>query len=262
MALAGPVVGLGHVERLDLEGPVGDEYERPGLPSVLDGLLALALGNCHVAEVLHQDLLVLGSEVVLVAGELLDLDPLQLAVVSGYLRLVLDELPYQVDRVAVLNPHERPVHALPEQRPRRLGVGRGHPPLEEAEVRVAPVEYVADDELDEPLGLSHELVEREERPLVLDVGELGEVLVRVGLLGAEALLAGVDLAEAADGRLERELAGHGQADLEGLPLGVVREHERLDREGLAGPLAVAHGHDVGVRELHVLLVHEQVHGHV
>merc|ERR1719310_1112668 len=97
MALAGPVVGLGHVERLDLEGPVGDEYERAGLPSVLDGLLALALGDRHVAEVLHQDLLVLGTEIVLVAGEL----------------LVLDPLPYQVDGVAVLDPHERPVHALP-----------------------------------------------------------------------------------------------------------------------------------------------------
>mmetsp|Transcript_4817 Transcript_4817/g.10607 ORF Transcript_4817/g.10607 Transcript_4817/m.10607 type:complete len:351 (+) Transcript_4817:122-1174(+) len=262
-ALPAPIICLGHVERFDLERPMRHEYECAELLAVLHVVRPLILRHGLVAKVLHQNLLVLAAQVIVVGGKLLDLDALELAIVAGDLGLFLDQLLNEVDGIPVLDSDERAAHALPEQGPGGLHVGGRHSALEELEVILTPFERVVDDELDESLGLRDERVEVDECPLVLDVRELGEVLGGIGLLSPKALLACVDLAKAADGGLEGKLAANSEADLEGLVgVGIVGEHEGLDVEGLAGSLAIADGHDIGIGELHVLGVHEEVHGHV
>ena len=256
------IVDLGHVEGLDLEGPVRHEDEGPDLVAGGDVGLALVLGDGHVAKVLHEELLVLGAQIVLVSGQFLHLDALHLAGVGlvGELGLVLDELADDVDGVAMLDADEGPIEALPEEGPGGGEVGGGHPPLQEVKVLLAPLIGVVDDELDEPLGLRHESVHGLEGTLVLDVEELSQMLVGVGLFGPERLLARVHLLEAQDGGLEGELGRYGQTYRERIAILVGGEEVGRYGKGFAGTLAVTDGHDVGIGQLDVLLVHEQMHG--
>ena len=261
-ALAGPVVDLGHVEGLDLEGPVRHEDKGADLVAGGDVGLPLILGDGHVSKVLHQELLVLGPEVVLVSRQLLHLDPLHLAGVGvvGELGLVLHELSDDVDGVAVLDADEGPGEALLQEGAGGGEVGGGHPPLQKVKVLLASFVGVVDDELDEPLGLGHQAVHGLEGALVLDVEELGQMLVGVGLLGPEGLLARVHLLEAQDGGLEGELGRHGETDGQGVAVLVGREEVGRYGERFAGALAIADGHDVGIGQLDVLLVHEEMDG--
>ena len=151
---------------------MGDEDEGPYLAPGFHVRLTLVLRNGHVSEVLDEELLVLRPEIVLIARELLDLYPLELAVVVWELDLVLDELADEVDGVTVLDTDKGAVEALRQQRAGRVKVGGAHARLEEGKVLLAAVVGVADNELDEALGLVDEPVHGEEGPLVLDVEEL------------------------------------------------------------------------------------------
>mmetsp|Transcript_2018 Transcript_2018/g.5814 ORF Transcript_2018/g.5814 Transcript_2018/m.5814 type:complete len:291 (-) Transcript_2018:801-1673(-) len=203
-AFAGPVVDLGHVEGFDLEGPVGHENEGADLVAGGDVGLALILGDGHVSKVLHQELLVLGPEVVLVSWQFLHLDPLHLLRVGlvGELGFVLDELPDDVNGIAMFDADEGPVEALLEEGAGGGEVGGGHPSLQEVKVFRASLVSVVDNELDEPLGLGHQPVHGLESTLVLDVEEFCQMLVGVGLFGSERLLARVHLLEPQDCGLE------------------------------------------------------------
>mmetsp|Transcript_326 Transcript_326/g.948 ORF Transcript_326/g.948 Transcript_326/m.948 type:complete len:449 (+) Transcript_326:371-1717(+) len=256
------VVTLGHVERLDLKRPVRHEHKRPELLLLGQPRLPLILRHSHVPKVTHEKLLVLRSEVILITRKLLHLHPRHLAVVVGELRLLLHQFPDEVDRVAVLDPDEGPIKALHQERPGRLDVRGGHAPLQKVEVRLAPFVRVPDHVLDEALGLVNKPIHPNEGTLILDVQKLGEVLRRVRFLCAEGFLARVHLAEPRDGRLERELGRHSEGHGNFAALGVLGEHSRRDRECLPGSLAVADGHDVGISELDVLLIHELVNGEV
>ena len=99
--------------------------------------------------------------------------------------LVLDvEIVEPLDRVDVRETHERPlgldevgVELLDERSRRRVS--------EQA------VDRLADDRLD----MRHEVVERDERELGLEVRVLGEVAARVRVLSTERLLYAEDVAE-------------------------------------------------------------------
>ena len=241
---------------------MGHEDEGPDLVAGGDVGLALILGDGHVSKVLDEELLVLGTQIVLVSRQLLHLDALHLAGVGlvGELGLVLDELADDVDGISMLDADEGPVEALLEEGAGGGKVGGGHPSLQKVKVLLAPVISVVDDELDEPLGLRHESVHGLEGTLVLDVEEFGQMLVGVGLFGPERLLARVHLLESQDGGLEGELGRYGQTNREGVAILVGGEEVGGHREGFAGTLAVADGHNVGIGQLDVLLVHEQMHG--
>mmetsp|Transcript_44281 Transcript_44281/g.94256 ORF Transcript_44281/g.94256 Transcript_44281/m.94256 type:complete len:456 (-) Transcript_44281:501-1868(-) len=262
-ALPASVVCLSHIEGFNLQWPVCHKDESAELLAFLDVVLPLVIRHGLIAEVLHEDLLVLTPKIIFITWKFLDLDALKLSIVSRDFSLLLHKPANEVDGVPVLDPHEWTVHTLPQHGSRRFHIRGRHTALQELEVGLAPLQRVVDYKFDESLGLAHQLVQRDESPLVLHVQELGEVLRRVGLLGPEALLTGVHLPEPTDGCLQRELAAHRQAHLQRLPsFRIGGKHERLHGESLPGPFAVAHGHNVGIRELDVLLVHEEVHSHV
>mmetsp|Transcript_23752 Transcript_23752/g.49809 ORF Transcript_23752/g.49809 Transcript_23752/m.49809 type:complete len:305 (-) Transcript_23752:531-1445(-) len=232
------------------------------LLSALQILRPLIFRNGHVTKITDEDFLVLRTQIVLKSGKLLHLHPLEFSIISWNLRLLLHQLLNQGNGIPVLDPHKRTIHTLPQESASRLHIRGGHSRFQKRKVIGTPVQRIIDHELHKPLRLRHELIQRDERSFVLHVQKLREMLRRIGLFGAKRFLARVDLAESANGRFEGKLGRDGQTDLEFVSLGVFGEHEGRYGEGFPGSLAVADGHDVGIGELYVFLVHEEVDGHV
>mmetsp|Transcript_11867 Transcript_11867/g.21923 ORF Transcript_11867/g.21923 Transcript_11867/m.21923 type:complete len:295 (+) Transcript_11867:531-1415(+) len=204
----------------------------------------------------------LASQIILISRKFLHFHTLELSIISWNLGLILEQLANEIDGIPMLDTHEWTIHALSQKGTRGLHIGGRHPTLQELKIRRTFVQRIVDDKLDKPFRLRHELLQRDERSLVLHVGKLGQMLGRVRLLRAKTLLAGVHLPKTANGRFQWQLTAHRQSHIERLAVGTIAKHVRAHVKRLPRPLAITHRHNIGIRQLHILAIHKQMHGHI
>mmetsp|Transcript_6045 Transcript_6045/g.9878 ORF Transcript_6045/g.9878 Transcript_6045/m.9878 type:complete len:265 (-) Transcript_6045:481-1275(-) len=228
----------------------------------LDVCLTLILRNSLVPKVLHKNLLMFTSKIIFVPREFLHLDSFKFTVIARNLRLILDQFTNQVNSIPMLNPHEWSIHTLPQQRTSRFHIRRGHLTLQPLEIILTSIQGIVNHKLDKSFRLSNQLIKSNKRTLILDMQKLRKMFGRIGLFRPETLLAGVHLTEPTNGCLQWQLTRDCQPHLEWVALGIIGKHEGAHSECFTGTLAITYGHNVRVGQLHILLVHKQMHCHV